>query len=114
MSPSGSALSLSVAVVGVGEMGRNHARCLAAMKGVNLVAVVEADVNRCHEVAATFECQSVTSISDLPHVDAAIVAPHLAAIDPKRLPSCLGDSRLICDRQSRDGLPIAELGSLSR
>ncbi|MAQ55230.1 MAG: oxidoreductase, partial [Chloroflexi bacterium] len=40
MSPSGSALSLSVAVVGVGEMGRNHARCLAAMKGVDLVAVV--------------------------------------------------------------------------
>ncbi len=84
MSPSGPAQRLSVAVavavVGVGEMGRNHARCLAAMKGVDLVAVVDSDVDRCNEVAATFECRSVTSISDLPHVDAAIVAvprPHM-------------------------------------
>ncbi len=74
MSSSGPAQRLSVAVVGVGEMGRNHARCLAAMKGVDLVAVVDSDVDRCNEVAATFECRSVTSISDLPHVDAAIVA----------------------------------------
>ncbi|MBT7692589.1 MAG: Gfo/Idh/MocA family oxidoreductase [Gemmatimonadales bacterium] len=74
MSPSGSAQRLSVAVVGVGEMGRNHARCLAAMKGVDLVAVMDSDVDRCNEVAATFECRPVTSISDLPHVDAAIVA----------------------------------------
>ena len=74
MSPSGLAQPLSVAVVGVGDMGRNHARCLAAMKGVDLVAVVDSDVDRCHEVAATFECRSVTSISDLPQVDAAIVA----------------------------------------
>ena len=55
-------------------MGRNHARCLAAMKGVDLVAAVDSDVDRCNEVAATFECRPVTSISDLPHVDAAIVA----------------------------------------
>ena len=74
MSSSGPAQRLSVAVVGVGEMGRNHARCLAAMKGVDLVAVVDSDAARCHEVAATFECRSVISISDLPHVDAAIVA----------------------------------------
>ena len=74
MSSSGPAQRLSVAVVGVGEMGRNHARCLAAMKGVDLVAVVDSDVDRCNEVAATFECRPVTSISDLPHVDAAIVA----------------------------------------
>ncbi len=74
MSQSGPAQRLSVAVVGVGDMGRNHARCLAAMKGVDLVAVVDSDVDRCHEVAATFECRSVTSISDLPQVDAAIVA----------------------------------------
>ncbi len=55
-------------------MGRNHARCLAPMKGVDLIAVVDSDATRCHEVAATFECRPVTSISDLPHVDAAIVA----------------------------------------
>ncbi len=65
---------LSVAVVGVGEMGRNHARCLASMKGVNLVAVVDSDEDRCHEVAATFECQPLTVLSDLSNVDAAIVA----------------------------------------
>ena len=74
MSPSGPVQRLSVAVVGVGEMGRNHSRCLASMKGVDLVAVVDSDAARCHEVAATFECRPVASISDLPHVDVAIVA----------------------------------------
>ena len=74
MITSGVERPLSVAVIGVGEMGRNHARCLASMKGVDLVAVVDPDADRCNEAAATFECVPLTSITDLPPVDAAIVA----------------------------------------
>ncbi|MEE2767956.1 MAG: Gfo/Idh/MocA family oxidoreductase [Actinomycetota bacterium] len=65
---------LSVAVVGVGEMGRNHARCLASMKGVDLVAVVDSDEDRRNAAAAAYECQSISSLSQLPNIDAAVVA----------------------------------------
>ncbi len=65
---------LSIAVVGVGEMGRNHARCLASMKGVDLVAVVDLDAHRCEGVATMFGCQAVTSLEHLPQLDAAVVA----------------------------------------
>ena len=65
---------LSVAVVGVGEMGRNHARCLASMKGVDLVAVVDSDEERRNAAAAAFECQPFSSVSQLPQIDAAVVA----------------------------------------
>lgn len=74
MSKTGSDKNLSVAVVGVGEMGWNHARCLASMKGVDLVAVVDSDAARCREVATMFECHPFTSLRHLPQVDAAIVA----------------------------------------
>lgn len=74
MSTTGSEPHLSVAVVGVGEMGQNHARCLASMKGVDLVAVVDPDSEKCKEVATMFECRPLTSLSNLPRLDAAIVA----------------------------------------
>lgn len=74
MSPTGFERTLLVAVIGVGEMGRNHARCFASMKGVDLVAVVDPDVDRCNEVAAMFDCQPLTSQGDLPQLDAAVVA----------------------------------------
>ena len=35
--------SLKVGVVGVGHLGREHARIYAAMKGAELVGVVDAD-----------------------------------------------------------------------
>ena len=65
---------LLVAVVGVGEMGRNHARCLASMKGVDLVAVVDSDEERRNTAAVAYECQSISSLSQLPKIDAAVVA----------------------------------------
>ena len=58
MSGSNSARTLSFAVVGIGEMGQNHARCLAAMKGVDLVAVVDLDDERRNAAVATFGCEA--------------------------------------------------------
>ncbi len=45
---------LRVAVIGVGNMGRNHARLYAAHKGVDLVAVVDADIKRAQEVVSQY------------------------------------------------------------
>ncbi|MBR12490.1 MAG: oxidoreductase [Acidimicrobiaceae bacterium] len=63
-----------IAVVGVGHMGRNHARCLASMKDVHLVAVVDPDETNRAAVAEAHGCLPFASIEDLPEVDAAVVA----------------------------------------
>jgi predicted dehydrogenase len=45
-------MSLRIAVVGVGHVGRHHARILAALPGVELVGVVDKNRERAAEVAA--------------------------------------------------------------
>lgn len=52
---------LRMAVIGVGHLGRHHARLLAAMDGVNLVAVVDASETRAAEIAASAGCAAYTS-----------------------------------------------------
>ncbi len=54
-----------VGVVGVGALGRHHARHLAAMHGVRLVGVFDADAARAAEVAAEFGCRAFTSCTEL-------------------------------------------------
>lgn len=96
---------LSVAVVGVGEMGRNHARCLATMKGVDLLAVVDSDEDRRNEAAMAFDCQPLAEISDLSHVDAAVVAvpsAHHAEVGSRLMQRgihCLVEKPLALDRE---------------
>jgi predicted dehydrogenase len=64
-----------VAVVGVGEMGANHARVYAGLKGADLVAVVDADAGRASAVAAQHGCRAASSVSELVgQVDAVSVA----------------------------------------
>ena len=45
-------MSLRVAVIGVGHLGKHHARILSAMPGVELVAVVDTNRARADEIAA--------------------------------------------------------------
>ena len=54
-----------VGVVGVGALGRHHARHLAAMDGVRLVGVFDTDHARAQETAASLECRSFESCSAL-------------------------------------------------
>ena len=64
--------ALRTAVVGAGNMGRNHVRILSAMSDIELVAVVDPDDARALTTAPSVV--HVSSVSDLPAVDAAIVA----------------------------------------
>ena len=48
--------TIDVAVVGVGRMGRHHARTYRQMAGVNLAAVVDTDTDRAAEIADEFGC----------------------------------------------------------
>lgn len=66
---------LRVAVVGVGHLGRHHARLLAAMPGVELVAVADIDAARAAEIAAAQQTTAVADWQALPaDLDAVTVA----------------------------------------
>jgi predicted dehydrogenase len=90
---------MQVAVVGVGRMGKHHARTYAKMPGVRLMAVVDADADRADTVAQEYGCAACASIEELlakfPGVKAASIAVptvhHAAAARPllERKIACL-------------------------
>jgi predicted dehydrogenase len=66
---------LRVAVIGVGHLGRHHARILSALDGVQLVAVVDRIPERAAEVAAATNTKALTDSRELiGQVDAVTVA----------------------------------------
>jgi predicted dehydrogenase len=64
-----------LAIVGVGEFGRNHVRIVRQSPRAELVAVVDTDPARATEIAAANACSAFTDPRELSgKVDAAIVA----------------------------------------
>ena len=68
---------LRTAVIGVGYLGTFHAQKYAALEGVELIGVVDADAARSSEVAAACGCQAFTDYRELiGRVDAvSVVVP---------------------------------------
>ena len=63
------------AVIGVGHLGRHHARILGAAPDVDLVAVVDRDQDRAREVAADVGAMAVADVRRIdPPVDGAVVS----------------------------------------
>jgi len=68
-------ISLRIAVIGVGHLGRHHARILSSMPGVALVAVVDTNRPRAEEIAASNGTQPAFDYHDvLGRVDAVTIA----------------------------------------
>jgi predicted dehydrogenase len=66
---------LKVAVVGVGYLGRHHARILSAMPDVDLVSVVDINRTRAEEIAAAHGTRALFDFRDsLRSVDAVTIA----------------------------------------
>ena len=64
-----------VAVVGLGEFGRNHARVYRELHGVELVGVYDRSPERAAAVAKEFQAPALVSLDDLPgRADAVSVA----------------------------------------
>ncbi len=62
-------------VVGVGHLGKHHARILAALPGVTLAGVVDTDIERASQVAAERETKAYADVSEVPgKIDVAVVA----------------------------------------
>ncbi len=68
-------MTLRVAVVGVGHLGKHHARILSSLAGVELVALVDTNQARAVEVAAANGTRAVFDHRELlGHVDAVTIA----------------------------------------
>jgi predicted dehydrogenase len=66
---------MRVAVIGVGHLGRHHARILGHLPGVELVSVVDINRARAEEVASTSGTEAATDFRDLlGRVDAVSIA----------------------------------------
>ena len=67
--------ALRLAVIGVGHLGRHHARILSTMEGVTLSAVVDTLPERAAEIASVSNTRALTDCRDLiGEVDAVVVA----------------------------------------
>jgi predicted dehydrogenase len=68
-------VSLRVAVIGVGHLGRHHARILASLPDVELVAVVDTNRGRADEIAAANHTRAAYDARDIAgQVDAVTIA----------------------------------------
>ena len=68
-------MSVRIAVVGVGYLGRHHARILSSLPGAELTAVVDTNAARAHDVAAASGTRPLTDFRDLlGNVDAVTLA----------------------------------------
>jgi predicted dehydrogenase len=68
-------MPVRVAVIGVGYLGRHHARILASLPGVTLTAVVDTNRTRADEVAAAHHTEAAYDFRDvLGGIDAVTVA----------------------------------------
>jgi predicted dehydrogenase len=68
-------MSLRIAVIGVGYLGRHHARILSDLPGVELVAVVDTNRARAEEIAAARQTRPLIDYREvMGQVDAVTVA----------------------------------------
>ena len=66
---------IRVAVVGVGDFGRNHVRVWRALEGAELAGIVDTNADRARQVAAEFGAQVIPDVAALPgRVDAVSLA----------------------------------------
>ncbi|MBN1941903.1 MAG: Gfo/Idh/MocA family oxidoreductase [Phycisphaerae bacterium] len=79
-------MSFKVAVVGVGRMGRLHARVLSEMDGAELVCVVDSNPAAAQAVAQQRGCDALRDVAEaVDRVDAAVITvPTIAHLDAAR------------------------------
>jgi len=115
---------LRITVVGVGHLGQHHARLLASMADVRVVAVVDTRAGRAEEIGSRFGVRAFTHLQDVPvgDLDAATIAvPTVSHLDvalplidagvcvlvEKPLASSLAEADRLIDAASRRGVILA-------
>jgi predicted dehydrogenase len=107
---------ISLGVAGVGAIGQNHARVLAALPGVKLAAIYDTDPARAAEVAARHGTQAVATLEDLAAVcDAVTIAtPTVTHYETGRQLLSLGRHILIEKPITDNTEQAQELAALAR
>jgi predicted dehydrogenase len=107
-------VSLRAAVIGLGAIGRHHARLLSRMPGVSLVATCDAELARAREHAHGAGCVAVASVESLPAaLDLAVVATptvtHRPLAEPllRRGVSCLVEKPIAATLEDADAIVAA-------
>ncbi|HEX9893956.1 MAG TPA: Gfo/Idh/MocA family oxidoreductase [Gemmatimonadales bacterium] len=120
---------LPVGVIGVGALGRHHARHLASFHGVDLVGVHDLDTPRALSVAAETGCAAFNDVDDLlqrvqavtvavptpAHVDVGIRALEagVPVLMEKPLAASLEEADQLIDTADRTGLQL-QVGHIER
>ena len=118
-----SAAPLRVAVIGVGHLGRHHARILADMPGVRLAGVLDLNLPRAQEIAAACRTEVRTDAAALPgaidavtiavpteaHVEVALplVEAGVPVLVEKPLARTLAEADRLVDAAARRGVLVA-------
>lgn len=107
---------MRVAVIGVGHLGRHHARILAAMPGIDLVGVADMNPARAREVADTHGIAVIENTASLPGtVDAVVVATPTASHAAVAMPFLAAGTAVLVEKPLARTLAEAdEIVSLAR
>lgn len=120
---------LRVAVIGVGHLGKEHARVLAGLSDVDLVGVVDVNADQAQAIARQWNTQALGELDDvLDLVNAAIIAVptchHYATALPflersipvlieKPITTTLADAQRLVDKADKHGTFI-QVGHIER
>ncbi|OUU24847.1 MAG: hypothetical protein CBC13_02865 [Planctomycetia bacterium TMED53] len=120
---------MRVAVIGVGHLGRAHARNWNEIPEADLVGVYDSDADRCQQIATEFNCRPFRNPEEIvDQVDAvSIVTPtplHRVTADPflragkavlveKPLAHTIEDALAICELAESNGA-ILQVGHIER
>lgn len=124
-------LPLRVAVIGVGAMGRNHARIYADLPGVQLVAIADTDIESLQSVARRHSCSAYTNYKQLldeqeldavsvvvptvHHLEVAqcVIAHGIHLLIEKPIARSVDEGQQIIDAAKRSGVRLA-IGHVER
>jgi predicted dehydrogenase len=65
---------VKAAVVGVGHLGKHHARILASLPGISLAGVVDLNRDRAAQIAQQYNTHAFEAVGDIGKLDLAVIA----------------------------------------
>jgi predicted dehydrogenase len=65
---------MKAAVIGVGHLGKHHARILSSLPGVSLAGVVDINRDRAAQIASQYNTQAFDTVAEIGRLDLAVVA----------------------------------------
>jgi len=102
-------VSLRIAVIGVGYLGKHHARILSSMAGVELVAVVDRHLGRATEIASEHRTRPSLDARELMgNVDAVTIAVPTALHREIALPFLLAGVPVLVEKPMAGSLADAD------